>query len=144
MSVIKTIVVGTDGSKTAQQAVDQATFLATNLDAELHIVSGYKLPASVYPGEAVVVPITDAEILDSVEAVLVDAATEAKNRGVRVTTHARAQAAAQALLDVAAERDADLIVVGSRGMSGARRVLGSVPNNITHHAECNVLVVHTT
>lgn len=141
--MIKTIVVGTDGSKTAQQAVDQAAFLAAKLDAELHIVSGYKLPAAVYPGEAFVVPVTDEEIRNSVEAVLADAAADARTQGLRVTTHARSQAAAQALLDVAADHDADLIVVGSRGMSGARRVLGSVPNNITHHAECSVLVVHT-
>ena len=142
--MIKTIVVGTDGSKTAQQAVDQATDLAVKLDAELHIVSGYKLPATAYPGEAVVVPITESEIRASVEALLADAARAAQEHGVRVSAHARGQAAAQALLDVAAECDADLIVVGSRGMTGARRVLGSVPNNITHHAECNVLVVHTT
>ena len=141
--MIKTIVVGTDGSKTAQQAVDQAAFLAAKVDAELHIVSGYKLPAAVYPGEAFVVPVTDSEIRDSVQAVLDDAASGARDQGLHVVTHARSQAAAQALLDVAAERDADLIVVGSRGMSGARRVLGSVPNNITHHAECSVLVVHT-
>lgn len=142
--MIKTIVVGTDGSKTAQQAVDQATLLATKLDAELHVVSAYKVPTPVYPGDAFVVPFTDAELRDSVEALLADVAREAKNQGIRVTTHARGQAAAQALLEVAAEREADLIVVGSRGMSGARRVLGSVPNNITHHAECNVLVVHTS
>ena len=142
--MIKTIVVGTDGSKTAQQAVDQATDLAAKLGADLHIVSGYKLPTMAYPGEAVVVPITDEEIRASVEALLADAARDSQNLGLRVSTHARSQAAAQALLDVAAEQDADLIVVGSRGMTGARRVLGSVPNNITHHAECNVLVVHTS
>ena len=142
--MIKSIVVGTDGSKTAQQAVDQATDLAAKLGAELHIVSGYKLPTAVYPGEAVVVPVTEDEIRGSVEALLADAARDSQNLGVRVSTHARGQAAAQALLDVAAEQDADLIVVGSRGMTGARRVLGSVPNNITHNAECNVLVVHTS
>lgn len=142
--MIKTIVVGTDGSKSAQCAVDQATELARKLDAELHLVSGYKIPASVYPGEAFVVPISDAEIRSSVEEVLAEAAQGPSGQGLEVTTHARAQAAAQALLDVAAEVDADLIVVGSRGMSGARRVLGSVPNNVTHHAECSVLVVHTT
>jgi nucleotide-binding universal stress UspA family protein len=142
--VIKTIVVGTDGSQTAHKAVDQATDLAAKLGAELHIVSGYKLPAPAYPGEAVVVPVTESEIRASVEALLADAASTAQDQGVPVSIHARSQAAAQALLEVASECGADLIVVGSRGMNGARRVLGSVPNNITHHAECNVLVVHTT
>lgn len=142
--MIKTIVVGTDGSKTAQVAVDQATLLATKLDAELHVVSGYKLPTAVYPGEAFVVPISDTEIRSSVEELLSDAAEDARRQGVRVKTHARSQAAAQALLEVASEQDADLIVVGNRGMTGARRMLGSTPNNVTHHAECSVLVVQTT
>ena len=45
---------------------------------------------------------------------------------------------------VAVEEGADLIVVGSKGMQGARRVLGSVPNKISHHAPCDVLIVNTT
>ena len=142
--MIKTIVVGTDGSKSAKRAVDEATDLARKIGADLHLVSAYKLPSAVYPGEAFVLPVTDAEVRESVEALLRDAAHEVETQGVQVTTHARGQAAAQALLDVAAECGADLIVVGSRGMTGARRMLGSVPNNVTHHAECSVMVVHTS
>ena len=50
---------------------------------------------------------------------------------------------ADALLKVARDVDAALIVVGSRGMHGAKRVLGSVPNTVSHQAPCNVLIVST-
>lgn len=60
-----------------------------------------------------------------------------------VETHDPAGSAAAALLEVAKATSADLIVVGSRGMHGARRVLGSTPNSVTHQAVGHVLVVHT-
>ena len=53
--------------------------------------------------------------------------------------------AADAILDVAEEQAADLIVVGNKGMTGAKRfLLGSVPNKVSHHAPCSVLIVRTT
>ncbi|WP_309233282.1 universal stress protein [Conexibacter sp. W3-3-2] len=62
-----------------------------------------------------------------------------------VTPLAREGEAADAILRIADEQGADLIVVGNKGMTGAARfLLGSVPNKITHHAPCNVLVVRTT
>ena len=51
---------------------------------------------------------------------------------------------ADALLQVAREVDASTIVVGNKGMSGGRRLLGSVPNKVSHEAHCNVLIVATT
>jgi nucleotide-binding universal stress UspA family protein len=48
-----------------------------------------------------------------------------------------------AVCEVASTVDADLIVIGNRGMTGARRVLGSVPNSVAHHASCSVLIVET-
>ena len=52
---------------------------------------------------------------------------------------------ADAILDVAEERDADLIIVGNKGMTGAKRfLLGSVPNKVSHHAPCSVLIIRTT
>ncbi len=62
-----------------------------------------------------------------------------------VETFARQGDAADAILDVAEEHRADLIVVGNRGMTGAKRfLLGSVPNKVSHHAPCSVLIVRTT
>ncbi len=71
-----------------------------------------------------------------------ETAEEIRAAGVEVTTYARQGDPAAALLDVAEERRADLIVVGNKGMTGADRfLLGSVPNKVTHHAPCSVLVI---
>ena len=79
---------------------------------------------------------------DEVERALQEAAGEIAAAGVEVTTYARQGDPAAALLDVAEERRADLIVVGNKGMTGADRfLLGSVPNKVTHHAPCSVLVI---
>jgi len=83
-------------------------------------------------------PLPDSEVT----AILDEAASAA--RIARVKTHAIRKGPADALLDVAAEVRASLIVVGSRGMHGAKRlVLGSVPNKVSHQARCNVLIVST-
>ena len=65
-----------------------------------------------------------------------------REAGVDVETFAREGDPADAILDVAEERNADLIVVGNKGMTGARRfLLGSVPNKVSHHAPCSVLII---
>jgi nucleotide-binding universal stress UspA family protein len=65
--------------------------------------------------------------------------------GISCKTHGLAEDAADAIMEVAEREEADLIVVGNRGLSSAKRfLLGNVPNKITHHAPCSVLVVHTT
>ena len=69
----------------------------------------------------------------------------AKQAGVEVEPHPRQGDPADAILDVAEEVGADLIVVGNKGMTGAKRfLLGSVPNKISHHAPCGVYIVRTT
>ena len=68
----------------------------------------------------------------------------AEERGVPVEIFARRGDPADAILDVAEEQGADLIVVGNKGMTGAKRfLLGSVPNKISHHAPCSVLIIRT-
>jgi nucleotide-binding universal stress UspA family protein len=68
-----------------------------------------------------------------------------KDSGVDVKTFAREGDPADAILDVAEEEGADLIVVGNKGMTGAKRfLLGSVPNKVSHHAPCSVLIIRTT
>jgi nucleotide-binding universal stress UspA family protein len=77
--------------------------------------------------------------------VLESAAGPARERGIEVSTHAREGDPADAIIDVAEETNADLVIVGNKGMTGARRfLLGSVPNKISHHAPCSVLIVRTT
>jgi len=146
--VYNCIVVGTDGSETAHVAVQSAVKLAKAIDAELAIVSAYapvsearqKVEAQDAP-EDVQWSIGPSEEAD---AVLDSAAAEAQVAGVKATTYARDGDAATAILAVAEERSADLIVVGNRGMTGIKRfLLGSVPNKISHHANCSVLIVRT-
>jgi len=80
-----------------------------------------------------------------VEATLRDAAAAVEAAGVPVRTYAREGDPADAILDVAEERGAELIVVGNKGMTGAKRfLLGSVPNKVSHHAPCSVLIIRTT
>ena len=122
------IVVGTDGSDTATQAVRQAIELARAVGARIELVSAYE------PGRR-----------EDVEATLREAGAEVEAAGVPVTTYAREGDPADAILDVAEERGADLVVVGNKGMTGAKRfLLGSVPNKVSHHAPCSVLIIRTT
>jgi nucleotide-binding universal stress UspA family protein len=139
------IVVGTDGSETAKVAVGEAVRLAKSLGAGVHLVSGYKplrgaKIAGAPEGAAKVwAPLPDS----NVEAVLSEAAAGIRMQDVEVKTHALEEEPADALLRVAGEVGASMIVVGSKGMHGAKRVLGSVPNAISHKAACNVLIVWT-
>jgi nucleotide-binding universal stress UspA family protein len=144
------IVVGTDGSDTAAEAVRQATELAKLSGARLEIVSAFEpIPQQRVKQEAREAPgDVQYEIgpREDVNLILEGAAGEAKNAGVEeVQTHAREGDPADAILDVAEEINADLIVVGNKGMTGARRfLLGSVPNKVSHHAPCSVIIVRTT
>jgi nucleotide-binding universal stress UspA family protein len=149
--MFKTIVVGTDGSERAARAVEAAADLAQTLGATLHVVQVYKgvdeAMASAMASGMVTVPrdlsdVAQAES-DAVNESLERLATALRDRGIAVETHAVSGSAAPMILDTADAVDADLIVVGNRGMTGARRILGSVPNTLAHHAECAVLIVRT-
>jgi nucleotide-binding universal stress UspA family protein len=138
--VSEMIVVGTDGSDTAKRAVAEAVRLANALGAELHVVSAYEPLRGVHvTGAAEVVPLPDA-IVDST---LEQAAAVGRFSDVAVTTHARRGDPTDALIELAEEINASLIVVGNQGMHGAKRILGSVPNSVSHRARCNVLIVAT-
>jgi nucleotide-binding universal stress UspA family protein/GNAT superfamily N-acetyltransferase len=125
---IRTIVVGADGSETGGKAVAVALRLAADLGAGLHVVSAYG--ALQAPADA--------------EAVLAAATRAARAEGLEAVTHARREDPAEALIAVAQEQDADLLVVGSSGMSRASRfLLGSVPSELSQHGPCSVLIVRT-
>lgn len=141
----ETIVVGTDGSETAQRAVQEAVRLARALSAELHVVAGFKpmhVRISGAPAGAAKVwqPLPDSHV----EATIQEAAAAVRLAGVKkMKTHVVRGDPTDALLNVAREVGASTIVVGNRGMRGGRRVLGSVPNTVSHKANCNVLIVQT-
>ncbi|HKO28808.1 MAG TPA: universal stress protein [Solirubrobacteraceae bacterium] len=144
------ILVGTDGSETAQTAVRRAIELAAGLHARLQIVSAYEPVADPrLRGGQVDTPQDAGWTVNPHEdavALLERARGEAKEAGVpEVETFARQGDAADAILDVAEEQGCDLVVVGNKGMTGAKRfLLGSVPNKVSHHAPCSVLIVRTT
>jgi len=137
-AVSESIVVGTDGSETAKRAVAEAVRLAAALGAELHVVSAWEPVVGVAAG-FVMPPVEE----DPTAATLTEAAAAVGAAQVPVKTHAARGGAADALLEVAAAVGANLIVVGNQRMHGARRVLGSVPNAVSHRARCNVLIVST-
>ena len=139
------IVVGTDGSVTAKQAVSEAVRLAKALSAPVHVVSAYQpmhARVSGAPEGAAKVwqPLPD----DEVERILAEAVAGVRLAGLEVTSHPVRKDPADALIAVADEVGASMIVIGSKGMHGARRLaLGNVPNKVSHHARCNVLIVAT-
>ena len=145
------ILAGIDGSEVADAAIDQAIELARGLQARLLIVSAYEPVADLRSRERLLELPADQQWAinprDEALALLDRAAERARRAGVgadEVETHPREGDAADAILDVAEEQRCDLIVVGHRGMTGAKRfLLGSVPNKISHHAPCSVLIIRT-
>jgi nucleotide-binding universal stress UspA family protein len=145
----RAIVVGTDGSRTAKVAVTRAAELARDAGGKLVLVSAYR-PVSNDKVQAAREQAPDdvswaVNPDQEVEAILSAAADEARAVGaLDVATKAVQGPPAEALLDVAEQIGAGLIVVGNMGMTGTKRFLiGSVPNRISHHAPCDVLIVKT-
>jgi nucleotide-binding universal stress UspA family protein len=139
--VFSTVVVGADDSSTAREAVMIAAGVAQSGGAVLHIVTAYD-PKSVraddLPEELRFSAMHPAEALLRRLSVLV------KERGLEPVVHAAEGDPVDAIVAVAESVDADLIVVGNKGMKGVRRVLGSVPNSVAHKAPCSVLIADTT
>lgn len=138
------VVVGHDGSKCAQEALRWAARLARRADVDLHVVRAWSMttapqPSSWEPGY--VPPLTDWEqaVLDELEA---HVAAAGLDPATRVTRHVVHRAPVPAML--AAAEGASLLVVGARGRGGfAGLLLGSVSDQLVHHAACPVTVVRT-
>jgi nucleotide-binding universal stress UspA family protein len=120
------ILVGTDGSRTAAKAVDRAVQVAASTGASLTILSA----APPEKGHAVV------------------AAEAARHAGSGVTIDTTVVDAdpVDALVDTARVGSYDLLVIGNKGMTGVTRFIhpGSVPNKLSHHIPCGLLIVKTT
>jgi nucleotide-binding universal stress UspA family protein len=143
--VFKNIVVGTDGSETAGAAVALAVELAREQGATLHLVVG------VHAATAVAVPAGGANVSDPsggaalrgvAQRMLEEVAGGVK--GLETAIHTGVGDPAEVIIRTADEVGADLIVVGSKGLRGTRRILGSVPNSVAHKAGCHVLIARTT
>lgn len=141
----ESIVVGTDGSPSAKRAVAHAAGLAEALTCTLHVVSAYE---PLRGARVVGAPEGAAKVWKvrpdaQVESIINEATAFVRTRGVKVEPHTLTGDPAEALLEIAEREHAHLIVVGSRGMHGVGRVLGSVPNKVSHRAGCDVLIVAT-
>jgi nucleotide-binding universal stress UspA family protein len=144
----RNIVVGTDCSATADRAVRKAADLAKLTGATLHIVSAFSdsvgaLAAAAGGAGAIGGDWPDVAIHD--QTARVDAlADRLRVEGIETVSRVEHGSAAATLVSIADEIEADLLVVGDRGLKGVRGLLGSVPNRVTHRAQMDVLVVHTT
>ena len=144
--MIQTVTVGTDGSDTADKAVQFAFDLAEKFGAKVVIASSYR-------------PVSEDKVrrdqreapddiqwslnpTQEVDATLKAAAERAGERGIEAITEAREGQPADVLCDIAEAYNSDVVVVGNRGMH--RKVLGSVPNSVSHNAPCSVVIVKTT
>jgi nucleotide-binding universal stress UspA family protein len=144
--MIQTVAVGTDGSGTAGKAVEMALDLAARYGAKVVFISAY-------------VPVHDQRLrreardapddiqwsinpAEDVDATLRDCAERAERRGLEWASEAREGDAAKVLVELAERHRADMLVIGNKGMH--RRLLGSVPNTVSHNAPCSVLIVKTT
>jgi nucleotide-binding universal stress UspA family protein len=139
------IVVGTDGSATAEVALEKAVELAKLSGARVHVVSAYEPARARVTGGAPAGEAYGSSVGSDYKAdvALQRALDRFGASGIEVEQHAPKGDPADALMAVAKEADADLIVIGSVGMQGARRVLGSVPNKVSHRSTCDVLIVQT-
>ena len=144
--MVKTIAVGTDGSDTATKAVDFALDMAERYGSDVVVASSYQpVSESQLRREQRDAP---ADIQwsinpsEEVEATLRAVEEKAKERGIKITSDARQGDPADVLVEIAEEHGADVLVIGNRGMQ--RRVLGSVPNSVSHKAPCSVMIVKTT
>ena len=132
--MIATIAVATDGSSTAQHAVDAAFELAGRYDAEVVILTAFNSNATVSGG-------WESSSATHAERVLAVAEEAAEARGLRHGSAMSEGDPAEVIVELAERQGADMLVIGSVGMH--RRVLGSVPNTVTHKATCHVFLVKT-
>ena len=143
---LETVAVGTDGSPTATKAVRFALDLAERFGARIVFITSYR-------------PVSESRVrheqkeapqelqwainpTEDVEATLRDVEELADQRGLKWTSEAREGDPADVLVEIAEEHGADVLVIGNKGMH--RRVLGSVPNSVSHKANCSVMIVKTT
>jgi nucleotide-binding universal stress UspA family protein len=144
--MVQTVAVGTDGSGTADKAVEFAIELAVRYEARIVFISAYvPVRESRLQREARDAPedlqwtINPAE---DVDATLRQCEERAEEKGLRWTSEAREGDPAKILVELAESNDADILVIGNKGMQ--RKVLGSVPNSVSHSAPCSVVIVKTT
>lgn len=134
-------VVGTDGSDTAAKAAARAGELAKTAGASCHVVCAFTDRPTTTIAEGSDVYVISA--FGVAEQIAERQAAEYRAIGLAATFAVREGKPAAVILEEAERVGADLIVVGNRRMQGVQRILGSVANDVAHHAPCDVLIVKT-
>jgi nucleotide-binding universal stress UspA family protein len=141
--MISTVAVGTDGTPTAAKAVSQAAEIARHFGAKLVLLSVFDDTATAHSDREDDIELQWATSSAArVKSILDRLEQDLARDGIETETHADSGDPGKVLVRLAEECGADLLVIGNKGMK--RRILGSVPNSVTHGANCSVLVVKTT
>src|SRR4051794_9551518 len=141
--MIKTVAVGTDGSDTAAKAVEFAIDLAARYEARIVFLSAYKAASDEREKRDAPDDVQwQFSASEDVDPALRDAEDSAKERGIESSSEAKEGEPSKVLVELAGKHDADVLVIGNKGMD--RKVLGSVPNTVSHKAPCSVVIVKTT
>ena len=140
----KVIVVGTDGSERAGNAVRIAMGWAKAFGAELHAINVVHASAAAGFADSRAAQFEVNRMQGDAEKIRSQLLADAKAEGISIEVHHPGGDPAAALLGTAEKVNADLVVVGNRGMGGMKRfVKGSVPNTVAHNCHCDVLIVDT-
>jgi nucleotide-binding universal stress UspA family protein len=139
---LRSIVVGTDGSPSADAAVRRAAEIAKGTDAQVHLVTAYPDVPTYRETIASSAKAEPIELRQVAESVLARESRTLTDEGIEVMSHAREGDPADVIINIAQEVGADLILVGARGLTGLQRfLLGSVSSKLSHHAPISVMVV---
>jgi nucleotide-binding universal stress UspA family protein len=140
--MFETVLVGADDSSTAREAVMVAAEIAQRHGGTLHIVTAYD-PKAIRMQE-LPEEFRYSKLTNPADMLLAGLSRIVEQQGLKPVVHVAGGNPADAIVRVAEQEKADLVVVGNKGMKGVRRVLGSVPNSVAHNAPCSVLIVDTT
>ncbi len=143
-TALKTILVGVDGSETAEKAAAKAAQLAAQSGASLHVVTAF---GNVRAESALARDADEwrSQAAQTAEAIAAESAETLRAHvpGVRISSGAAHGKPHIVLISEASRINADLIVVGNRRMQGVQRVLGSIASAVAHRAPCDVYIAHT-
>lgn len=139
----KKVLLGYDGSKNAKRALDRAVALATEGGGSLRVVVAVNTVMIVYGPEAPYYPPDYAEqVTKGGQGLLDEAVALAKQAGVEATGAVEDGHPAEVILRTSESQGTDLVVIGRRGISAARRFLmGGVSSSVVNHSKCDVLIV---
>jgi nucleotide-binding universal stress UspA family protein len=142
--MFRTVVAGTDGSPRAERAVQEAIDLCKSEGARLHLVAAFGDQERHWESVPTSREVAVVDLRSVAESILLRDARKAEEQGIQVDWAAREGTAAEAIIDAASDLDADVIVIGNKGMTSRKRfLLGSVPEKVSRHAPCSVMIVNT-